>query len=236
MIPTPPPPLIMLMSSSFLYLVLLAYHFPPYSCVIGYELKKLVKIGHEMIKNKTSNKTCCIIFFLAYWGLVLVFLIFLFYFFFISYFGRRWGGMEIEGWIWWLGWPFFLVLKVKFKLPMLNIVGLFIWSQATIPLLCNKFPCNNCRNCKMLLYQESFIEKTWDLFKCLCFSVTCSYMYDIAYWMKLPFVWSDLSDLICNHELLTVMLTGMGQKMVLHLLFASQMLQYRYLIRVCKRL
>lgn len=156
--------------------------------------------------------------------------------FFISYFGGRWGGMEIEGWIWWLGWPFFLVLKVKFKLPMLNIVGLFIWSQATIPLLCNKFPCNNCRNCKMLLYQESFIEKTWDLFKCLCFSVTCSYMYDIAYWMKLPFVWSDLSHLICNHELLTVMLTGMGQKMVLHLLFASQMLQYRYLIRVCKRL
>lgn len=137
---------------------------------------------------------------------------------------------------WWLGWPFFLVLKAKFKLPMLNIVGLFIWSQSTVPLLCNEFPCNNCRNCKMLLYQESFIEKTWDLFKCLCFSVTCSYMYDITYWMKLPFVWSDLSHLICNHELLTVMLTGMGQKMVLHLLFASQMLQYQFLIRVCKRL
>ncbi|KAH9703965.1 exocyst complex component SEC8 [Citrus sinensis] len=42
---------------------------------------------------------------------------------------------------------------------------------------------------------------------------------------------ANLSHLICNHELLTVMLTGMGQKMVLHLLFASQMLQYRYLIR-----
>lgn len=212
----------------------LACHFPPYSSILGYELKKLVKIGNEIIKNETSNKYAVLDFswhikvlFWCFW-----FFSFTFFFLFLFIYLYSWC-LGWEGGCGWRNWgmdlmtvvALFYGVKVKFELPLLNIVASFIWSQSMVPLLRNEFPCNYCWNCEMLLYQESFIEKTWDLFKCLCFSVAFSYMSDITYCIKLAFVRSYLSYLLCNHELLTVMLSGMGQRMVLHLLFASQMLQ-----------